>query len=141
MRRALLIVLGMALVFAVWAATATAAPEQSAAQNDAAATTGMWTPGPAGDLTQANDASATSDAANLNGTGQDIDQSQGGGTQVAGQSNDSDQSAYADAAAVQEKPSNTAVGIRVLSPGHDGDVSQSNSADADALAAALERAG
>jgi hypothetical protein len=37
--------------------------------------------------------------------------------------------------AAQDRPSNTAVGIRVLSSGDDGDVSQSNSADAGALAA------
>ena len=55
---------------------------------------------------------------------------------MAGQKNSSDQSAGAGAIAVQDKPSNTAVGIRVLSPGDGGDVTQSNSAHAHALAAA-----
>ena len=89
--------------------------------------------GDRGDVSQSNDASANAGAANLNGWGQDIDQSQGGGggTQVAGEANDSDQSASAGALAAEEYPSNTDVGIRVLSPGHGGDVEQSNSADAD----------
>ena len=98
----------------------------------------VLSPGDDGDVSQSNDASAKAGAVNLNGTGQSIDQSQSGsdgGTQVAGQKNSSDQSAGAGAFAVQEKPSNTAVGIRVLSPGDGGDVSQSNSADADATAA------
>ena len=95
----------------------------------------VLSPGDGGDVSQSNSADADAKAANGNLTGQEIDQSQGGsGTQVAGQKNDSDQSAEAGAAAVQEKPSNTAVGIRVLSPGDDGDVEQSNSADADAKA-------
>ena len=155
MRRALLTVLGMVLVLAVWTATATAAPAQSAGQSatseqgagaltgsaqvapsNAAAAIRVLSPGDAGDVSQSNDASASSGAVNLNGTGQDVDQSQGGsGTQVAGQANDSDQSAAAGALAAQEDPSNTDVGIRVLSPGDDGDVDQSNSADAGALAA------
>ena len=69
----------------------------------------------------------------LNGnlTHQDIDQSQGGtpcgcysddGTQVAGQSNRNWQAAGSVAVAAQDHPSNTAVGIRVLSSGDDGDV-------------------
>ena len=98
----------------------------------------MLSPGDDGDVSQSNDASAKAGAVNLNGTGHSIDQSQSGsdgGTQVAGQKNSSDQSADAGALAVQEKPSNTAVGIRVLSPGDAGDVEQSNSADADATAA------
>ena len=84
-------------------------------------------------------------AAALNGneTKQSIDQSQGGSgrsgsgdaTQIAGQSADSRQSADADAKAVQVKPSNSATSIRVLSPGDDGDVTQSNTAKAVGLAA------
>ena len=119
---------------------------------------GVLSPGDGGDVEQSNSADADATAANGNLTGQDDRPVAGwhgctpanqrltrdrahhvgasdGGTQVAGQSNDSDQSAEAGAAAVQEKPSNTAVGIRVLSPGDDGDVEQSNSADADAKAA------
>ena len=87
-------------------------------------------------LTQSNAATAGAIAANDNDTTQSIDQSQTGGgsgsdyTQIAGQDSASHQSADADAAAVQVKPSNEALSIRVLSPGNDGDVTQSNSATA-----------
>ena len=54
--------------------------------------------------------------------------------QAAGQDNSSGQAAGALAGSGQAEPSNTAVGIRVLSPGDDGNVGQSNSADANALA-------
>jgi len=104
----------------------------------------VLSPGDGGDVDQSNSADAGALAANGNLTGQEIDQSQGGtscgcysgaGTQVAGQSNGNWQAAGGLAVAAQGHPSNTAVGIRVLSPGHDGDVDQSNSADAGALAA------
>src|SRR5215203_6145560 len=110
----------------------------------------VLSPGDDGEVSQSNDASAGAAALNMNGTAQSVDQSQGvptaapasscacqpaAGTQVAGQSSMSGQSAEAGALAVQEKPTNTAVGIRVLSPGDDGEVSQANSADAKALAA------
>ena len=74
-------------------------------------------------------------------TDQTTDQTQSGGgtgsaaTQIAGQAAGNYQDADADATAVQVKPSNTATSIRVLSPGDDGDVTQSNSTTA--LAAAL----
>ena len=72
---------------------------------------------------QDNSADANALAGNANLTGQNIDQSQSGsGTQVAGQDNSSGQAAEAGAIALQDKPSNTAVGIRVLSPGDDGNV-------------------
>ena len=48
--------------------------------------------------------------------------------QVAGQEASNYQSADADAVAFQVKPNNEALAIRVLSPGDDGDVTQSNSA-------------
>ena len=116
----------------------------------------VLSPGDDGDVSQSNDATALGIAANGNETGQSIDQSQGGtaapaygdarrsdpksgygsdSTQVAGQEASNDQTADANAAAVQWKPSNTASSIRVLSPGDDGDVSQSNSTTA--VAAAL----
>ena len=62
-------------------------------------------------------------------------------TQIAGQKATNDQSANAGAAAVQVKPSNSASSIRVLSPGNDGDVSQSNSATAVGIAANLNLTG
>jgi hypothetical protein len=101
----------------------------------------VLSPGDDGDVTQSNDATAVGIAANLNKTDQSTDQSQSGGgpgsyyTQIAGQEAGNYQSADADATAVQVKPTNTASSIRVLSPGDDGDVTQSNSTTA--LAAAL----
>ena len=102
----------------------------------------MLSPGDDGNVRQSNSADANALAGNGNLTGQSIDQSQSGsGTQVAGQDNSSGQSAEAGAVALQDKPSNTAVGIRVLSPGDDGNVHQSNSADANALAGNINLTG
>ena len=116
----------------------------------------VLSPGNSGDLTQSNSATAGAAALNGNKTDQSIDQSQTGGTQpsyadgkkpdeksgygsdytqVAGQDASNKQDADADATAVQVKPSNTASSIRVLSPGDDGDVSQSNDATALGIAA------
>src|SRR4029078_10680039 len=55
--------------------------------------------------------------------------------QTAAKAASKKRSADADAKAVQVKPTNSATSIRVLSPGDDGDVTQSNNATA--LAAAL----
>jgi hypothetical protein len=115
----------------------------------------VLSPGDGGDVTQSNNATGLAAALNGNKTDQSIDQSQGGApkepakaedaksvypsgssyTQIAGQSADSKQSADADAKAVQIKPSNDATSIRVLSPGDDGDVTQSNNATALGIAA------
>ena len=108
--------------------------------SNTAASIRVLSPGKGGDVTQSNDATAVGIAKNDNETKQSIDQSQPGGygsdyTQIAGQKADNKQKADADATAVQIKPSNTAASIRVLSPGHDGDVTQSNSTTA--IAAAL----
>jgi hypothetical protein len=108
--------------------------------SNTAASIRVLSPGDNGDVTQSNDATAVGIAKNDNETKQTIDQSQPGGygsayTQIAGQKADNDQKADADAKAVQVKPSNTAASIRVLSPGDDGDVTQSNSTTA--IAAAL----
>src|SRR3954447_16349215 len=124
MRRAFIavVVLGMIVALAISTATATAYPGQAAGQD--------------------NSADANALAGNGNLTGQNIDQSQSGsGTQVAGQDNSSGQAAEAGAIALQDKPSNTAIGIRVLSPGDDGNVHQSNSADATALAGNINLTG
>ena len=113
----------------------------------------VLSPGDGGDVSQSNDATAVGIAANGNKTDQSIDQSQGtekepvvaedaksvypsgsSSTQIAGQSADNRQSADADAKAVQVKPTNTASSIRVLSPGDDGDVTQSNNATGLAVA-------
>jgi len=115
----------------------------------------VLSPGDGGDVTQSNNATGLAAALNGNKTDQSIEQSQGGApyepakaedaksvspsgssyTQIAGQSADNKQSADADAKAVQIKPSNTATSIRVLSPGDDGDVTQSNNATALGIAA------
>jgi hypothetical protein len=135
-------------------ADADATAAQIAPSNDASSIR-VLSPGYGGDLTQSNSATAGAAALNGNKTDQSTDQSQGGEspeasdarthdapsgygsdyTQVAGQEAKNDQDADADATAVQVKPSNTASSIRVLSPGNDGDVSQSNSTTA--IAAAL----
>jgi hypothetical protein len=112
--------------------------------------------GDGGNVTQSNDATAVGIAKNDNETKQSIDQTQGSApmaakapetakaeekqdghadkgssyTQVAGQKADSDQKAFADATAVQIKPSNENSSIRVGSKGDDGDVTQSNDATA-----------
>ena len=121
-------------------ADADATAKQLGAKNDALSIR-VLSPGDDGNVTQSNSVSAGALAANGNTTDQSVDQSQAGGgkgsdaTQIAGQEAGSHQSADADATAVQVKPSNTATSIRVLSPGDDGDVTQSNSTTA--LAAAL----
>ena len=56
------------------------------------------------------------------------------GIQVAGQSATNQQTAGAASGATQVDPSNTNISVRVLSPGNDGSVSQTNSATSDATA-------
>src|SRR4029453_7999924 len=60
---------------------------------------------------------------------------EGGAAQDAGQSATSGQNADGKGGAYQSGPTNSADSIRVLSPGNDGAVSQSNTATAGALAA------
>jgi hypothetical protein len=113
---------------------------------NANAPVGDLSPGGSGPVTQTNDASSDAQAGNLNGTEQTADQTQlgadsckcgGGGDQVVGQAADSSQEAGALAATVQENPSNENISVRVLSPGNDGPVTQSNTASADAAAGNL----
>ncbi|MCZ7587576.1 MAG: hypothetical protein M5U27_01660 [Gaiella sp.] len=100
----------------------------------------VLSPGDNGNVMQSNEATAGAAALNGNETQQTTDQLQGGGgygsdqTQIAGQAAGSDQTADADATAVQLKPSNSASSIRVLSPGDDGNVSQTNAATAIGIA-------
>ncbi|HTK22800.1 MAG TPA: hypothetical protein VL264_01065 [Gaiella sp.] len=121
-------------------ADADATAKQLGAKNDALSIR-VLSPGDAGDVTQSNSVGAGALAANGNQTDQTVDQSQAGGgkgsdsTQIAGQDASNKQSADADAKAVQVKPTNSATSIRVLSPGDDGNVTQSNNTTA--LAAAL----
>jgi hypothetical protein len=57
-----------------------------------------------------------------------------GPIQVSGQSADTSQQAAAASSATQTNPSNTNISIRVLSPGNDGNVTQSNTAGSSAAA-------
>jgi hypothetical protein len=92
-----------------------------------------------GDVTQSNDSSAESVAANANKTAQLAAQSAGGGsggggTQAIGQAAENEQNADADATSVQDHPSNVNAPTRVLSPGNSGEVEQSNDSAAESAA-------
>ena len=126
-------------------AVALAFTVQQGASNENAPVSDL-SPGSSGPVTQSNDASSDAEAGNLNGTEQSADQSQAGadscrcgrgGDQIIGQAADNKQDAGALAATVQEKPSNENICVRVLSPGNDGPVTQSNEASSDASAANL----
>jgi len=102
----------------------------------------VLSPGDSGSVSQSNVASSDASAGNINLTEQTADQTQaghsckcGGGLQVIGQSADSEQEAAAISATIQEKPSNSNAPVRVLSPGDDGRVYQSNEASSNATAA------
>ncbi len=95
----------------------------------------VLSPGDDGSVSQSNDSTAGSLAANVNATGQSIHQDQTGGgsgpaTQAAGQKNGSTQSADGTATSTQDHPVNYNIPVRVLSPGNDGSVDQSNSSTA-----------
>jgi hypothetical protein len=96
----------------------------------------VLSPGDDGSVSQTNASQALSAAGNLNKTSQSASQTQGGGggTQAAGQTADSKQSADADASSTQLHPSNQNIDVRVLSPGDNGSVSQTNASQAEALA-------
>ncbi len=95
-----------------------------------------------GDVTQSNIASSNATAANVNGTKQTADQTAGsdsckcgsGGTQAIGQSADSKQGALAGSITKQSGASNENISVRVLSPGSNGSVTQSNVATSNAAA-------
>ena len=91
-----------------------------------------------GDVSQTNSVESDATAANANATGQDVDQESGGsGLQAVGQDADSEQDAVAASTAEQTGAKNTNISVRVLSPGDDGSVDQSNSVDSSATAANL----
>src|SRR5918996_4082802 len=161
-RLCLALAVGVLLLLVTGVGTATASPPviQDAGQlagsdQDAGAAAGtaqeqptnsnisvrVLSPGDDGDVSQTNEATSEATAGNLNVTKQDADQAQSGdckcgneGTQVIGQEADSDQKAAALAATKQEKPSNKNISVRVLSPGDDGDVTQTNEASSTATA-------
>jgi hypothetical protein len=125
-------------------ATALSMTEQEKPSNSNV-TVRVLSPGYGGSVSQSNVASSNAEAGNTNWTAQDADQSQAGdsckcgnaGSQVIGQAADNEQGATALSATQQEKPSNSNVSVRVLSPGDDGRVSQSNEASSEATAANL----
>ena len=110
------------------AATALSYAKQSGASNKNIPVR-VLSPGDNGDVTQTNSVESDATAANINATGQSADQTSAGGsgTQAVGQDADSKQHAAAASAAEQKGAENTNISVRVLSPGKDGDVTQSNS--------------
>jgi hypothetical protein len=117
----------------------------------------VLSPGDNGTVDQSNSSEAKSGAKNSNELSQDVDQSQGGaqcgcqgnsshgddrhgdhghgagdstGIQAAGQEAWNEQKAESSATSTQIKPSNQAISVRVLSPGDDGAVTQSNASTA-----------
>jgi hypothetical protein len=115
-------------------AGATSTPVQPANQN---ASVRVLSPGDDGAVTQSNTSNAAAAAANANATLQAASQAApaAGGTQAAGQSAQNSQAASSDATSTQVQPTNRNVSVRVLSPGDDGSVSQSNDSTAESLAA------
>jgi hypothetical protein len=99
-------------------------------------------PPPGGSTTQSNTADSNANAGNDASTRQGSTQTQGsscgcggsGGTQGAAQTADTSQAALAASKAVQIDPSNNNISVRILSPGNDGDVTQTNSVTSNANA-------
>ena len=96
----------------------------------------VLSPGNGGSVTQGNTVGSQATSGNAATTGQTANQDQGSacscsgsgsGIQTANQSAGTGQSSGAASTATQVDPSNTNVSIRVLSPGDDGSVSQTNS--------------
>ncbi|TML74388.1 MAG: hypothetical protein E6G13_01065 [Actinobacteria bacterium] len=117
------------------AAGALSAAGQLAASNGSAPTAVVGG-GSGGSTNQSNTDTSGANAANTNGSGQTATQSSPGGSglQAAQQSADNSQGALATSNATQIQPSNSNVSVRVLSPGNDGNVSQTNSASSNASA-------
>jgi trimeric autotransporter adhesin len=93
----------------------------------------VLSPGSDGNVTQSNDATSHADASNSAATTQSSSQSGGGGgVQSSKQDADTSQGALGLSSATQDHPSNSNVSVRVLSPGSNGSVSQSNTADSSA---------
>jgi len=103
----------------------------------------VLSPGDDGPVTQTNEASSNATAGNVNGTKQTAEQAQGGGSgsQIIGQSAKNDQKSLAGALTVQKDPSNENISVRVLSPGSNGSVNQSNVASSNAAAGNLNATG
>jgi trimeric autotransporter adhesin len=109
---------------------------QAAGTDAAAAPAAAPAPAPTGS-TQANDAASSGTAANTAPTSQAATQSASGGSGVQSSQQDAStqQAAVAASSATQVHPENSNISVRVLSPGNDGAVSQSNDASSSANAA------
>ena len=105
-----------------------------AAGTDAAAPATAAPAPSTGSSTQSNEASSSGTAANTAPTTQAASQSGAGtgGVQSSQQDATTDQTAQAASSATQIAPSNSNISVRVLSPGNDGAVSQSNEASSTA---------
>jgi hypothetical protein len=110
----------------------------------------VLSPGDDGNVSQSNNSSAESGALNLNGTSQRLSQDQSGSgssccnaaqkaLQDAAQWAGNEQSAYSTADSTQKHPSNDNISVRVLSPGKNGNVDQSNNSDAGSFAGNLNK--
>ena len=108
----------------------------------------VLSPGNDGNVSQTNAVGSHAAAGNAAGTSQTGTQTAAGGSscgcsggstpiQTSDQSASTDQDAAALSHATQIDPSNTAVSVRVLSPGNDGNVSQANTVGSSALAGNL----
>jgi len=108
----------------------------------------VLSPGNGGNVSQTNAVGSRADAGNAAGTSQTGTQTAAGGSscgcsgssapiQTADQSASTDQDAAALSHATQVDPSNTAVSVRVLSPGDGGSVSQANTVASSAAAGNL----
>jgi hypothetical protein len=95
----------------------------------------VLSPGNDGNVSQTNAAGSSATAGNASNTTQGSGQSAGaGGVQSSTQASTTDQLAGALSTAAQSGASNTNVPIRVLSPGNDGNVSQTNAVGSQAAA-------
>ena len=95
----------------------------------------VLSPGNDGAVHQSNEASSTADATNSAATTQGATQTgSGSGVQSSTQNADTSQESAALSSAKQVHPENSNVSVRILSPGNDGSVSQSNEADSSANA-------
>src|SRR4051812_27540706 len=95
----------------------------------------IGSPGDGGVVAQTNGSSATSVAGNANSTNQEAAQ-QGGapGVGVANQSATNDQTANSTATSTQDHPQNKNISVRIMSPGDDGSVTQTNDSSAKSAA-------
>jgi trimeric autotransporter adhesin len=95
----------------------------------------IGSPGDGGVVTQTNGSSATSVAGNANDTTQQAAQGGGApGVATASQSADNNQSADSTATSTQDHPKNTNIAVRIMSPGDDGSVTQTNDSSAKSAA-------